>query len=182
MTPKLLPEKVLKISRRYLRPFLSYRENPAGGRISPPAGRLVKLGLITIAYHFNLLLPRIFTLGSTTPPPPSASDSHRRGGAADSARRYCRVGPWPESGLGGPICAAALRVCAAAPADCGVATVPRCHYWEVSLERCYLMMCNFPAFASSIQLQYGSSAFGIFWNCHVMSIIFGMWKFVYFGS
>ena len=38
---KLMLGKVLKVSRRYLLPFLSYRENPAGGgRYSPPpAGR-----------------------------------------------------------------------------------------------------------------------------------------------
>ena len=33
---KLMQGKVLTISRRYLMPYLSYRENPAGGRICPP--------------------------------------------------------------------------------------------------------------------------------------------------
>ena len=32
----LITEKVLKVLRRYLLPFLSHRENPAGGRIFPP--------------------------------------------------------------------------------------------------------------------------------------------------
>ena len=33
----LMLGKVLKVVRRYLPPFLSYRENPAGGDICPPA-------------------------------------------------------------------------------------------------------------------------------------------------
>ena len=39
---KLMQEKVLKVSCRYLLLFLSYRENPAGGGAEsppPPAGR-----------------------------------------------------------------------------------------------------------------------------------------------
>ena len=40
---KLILGKELKVSRRYLAPFLSYQENPAGGQNLPPAGR----GLIT---------------------------------------------------------------------------------------------------------------------------------------
>ena len=33
---KLMLGRVLKVSRRYLPPVFSYRENPAGGRICPP--------------------------------------------------------------------------------------------------------------------------------------------------
>ena len=42
---KLMPEQVLIVSRRYLPPFLSYRENPAGGggRICPPSGVRFKM-------------------------------------------------------------------------------------------------------------------------------------------
>ena len=36
---KLMLWKVLKVLRRYLLPFLSYRENPAGGDIRPPPQR-----------------------------------------------------------------------------------------------------------------------------------------------
>ena len=39
---KLMLGKVIKVSRRYLPPFFSYRENPAGGAIfAPPAGRVL---------------------------------------------------------------------------------------------------------------------------------------------
>ena len=43
---KLMLRKVLRVSRRYLPPFLRYRENPAGdgGRVkSAPSGARVKL-------------------------------------------------------------------------------------------------------------------------------------------
>ena len=47
---KLMREKVLKVSSRYLLPFLSYRENPAGGQNLPPpplpAGRGLNYGQI----------------------------------------------------------------------------------------------------------------------------------------
>ena len=36
---KLMPNKVLKVSRQYLLLFLSYRENKVGGNIYPPALR-----------------------------------------------------------------------------------------------------------------------------------------------
>ena len=37
---KLMLGKILKVSRRYLPPFLNNRENPAGGVIfAPPVGR-----------------------------------------------------------------------------------------------------------------------------------------------
>ena len=38
---KLILRKVLKVSRRYLLPFLNYRENPAGGIAPPPSGARV---------------------------------------------------------------------------------------------------------------------------------------------
>ena len=42
---KMMLGKVLKVSRRYMPPFLSYRENPSGGRRNspPPSGARVKL-------------------------------------------------------------------------------------------------------------------------------------------
>ena len=51
-------KKVLKVSCRYLMPFLSYRKNPAGGQYlpPPPAGR----GLINIIKHPNGLLMPIY--------------------------------------------------------------------------------------------------------------------------
>ena len=48
---KLMLEKVQKVLRRYLAPFLSYRENPAGGNLTPrqppsgPRGSLARPNL-----------------------------------------------------------------------------------------------------------------------------------------
>ena len=42
---KLMLEKVLKVSRRYLPLFLSYRENPAGGAFAPNSGARVNQSL-----------------------------------------------------------------------------------------------------------------------------------------
>ena len=40
-----MPDKEVKVSRRYLAPFLSYREKPAGGgQYMPPSGLQVKHG------------------------------------------------------------------------------------------------------------------------------------------
>ena len=39
---KLMPDTVLKVSRRYLLSFFSYRENTEGGNIYPPALRGLK--------------------------------------------------------------------------------------------------------------------------------------------
>ena len=42
---KSMPDKALKVSRRYLRLFLSYRENTGGGNIYPPPPQALR-GLI----------------------------------------------------------------------------------------------------------------------------------------
>ena len=53
---KLMLGKVLKVSRRYMLPFLSYRENPAGGDIRlppPPAGRGLTWDSWRYTHHAN---------------------------------------------------------------------------------------------------------------------------------
>ena len=54
---KLIPNKVLKLSRRYLMSFLSYRENTGGGKIYPsPNGARINFKLYIRLSHSRYFL------------------------------------------------------------------------------------------------------------------------------